>query len=269
MKKIGILAMCLVLALGAMGVGFAKWSETLEISGLVNTGEVDIQFSDQWSNDPSMTGVQQRDPSVGGDPTECGYWAFGLIDDPDTWEWMGAVGDKEVASIDCELVPGIDDDPVRGTDDYAQDKMTVTVYNGYPCYFGNVAFSIDNIGTIPVKVEALRLTKVSKDGVDYPLATPIDLTAFVRYYVDFDPILEITDNPGDPDDYEFSIELSELAYGQQIDPVPTIPGSSDPVGAGVLAIPGDICVHVEQAADELQTYDFTIEIVASQWNEVY
>jgi hypothetical protein len=268
MKKIGILAMCLVLALAAMGVGFAKWSESLEISGLVNTGEVDIQFSDQWSNDPSLTGIQQRDPTPGGDPTECGSWEFRLIDDPLSWDWMGEIGDKEVASIDCELVEGLNDDEARGTDDFSQDKLTVTVYNGYPCYFGNIGFSIDNIGTIPVKIESLRLTSISKDGQVIPVDPPVDMISLTRYYVDFEP-LDITDTPVDPDDYEFSIELSELAYGQQIDPEPTIPGSSDPVGPGITAIPGDICVHVEQAADELQTYDFTIEIVASQWNEVY
>ncbi len=42
MKKIGILALALVLALGALGIGYASWTDTITIDGTVNTGDVDI-----------------------------------------------------------------------------------------------------------------------------------------------------------------------------------------------------------------------------------
>jgi len=45
MKKIGILCLALVLALGLLGVGFALWDKTLYINGTVNTGEVDAEFT--------------------------------------------------------------------------------------------------------------------------------------------------------------------------------------------------------------------------------
>ena len=42
MKKIGLLCLALVLALGALGVGYAAWIDTIHIEGTVNTGSVDI-----------------------------------------------------------------------------------------------------------------------------------------------------------------------------------------------------------------------------------
>jgi hypothetical protein len=42
MKKIGLLCLALVLALGALGVGYAAWIDTITIEGTVNTGSVDI-----------------------------------------------------------------------------------------------------------------------------------------------------------------------------------------------------------------------------------
>jgi len=42
MKKIGLLALAIVLALGALGVGYAAWTDTIFINGTVNTGNVDI-----------------------------------------------------------------------------------------------------------------------------------------------------------------------------------------------------------------------------------
>lgn len=47
MKKIGLLVMALVLALGAMGAAFALWSDTLFLDVTVNTGNIGLE----WTND--------------------------------------------------------------------------------------------------------------------------------------------------------------------------------------------------------------------------
>jgi len=46
MKKIGLLCLALVLALGALGVGYAMWQDTVTIEGTVNTGSVEISIED-------------------------------------------------------------------------------------------------------------------------------------------------------------------------------------------------------------------------------
>jgi hypothetical protein len=45
MKKIGLLALALVLALGTLGVGYALWFEDLVIEGTVMTGTLDVDWS--------------------------------------------------------------------------------------------------------------------------------------------------------------------------------------------------------------------------------
>lgn len=254
MKKIAMLAMVLVLVIGATGVGFAKWSETLKIEGVVETGEVDVQLS-QCTNDPSPNGIESGDVYVGSpDPAEPGTWEYS----PETCAstWSGERYDKNVAAIDCELI----EDENRKTDpnDDGFNVIQVTITNGYPCYYGNLAFDIENIGTIPVKVEAIQLLEVSKGEMVYELEDPVDLVACDTWYVRFDegPIIDM--EVDEPDDYEFSLHLSTLQLGTQIDPTP----END------MVVYGDICVHVEQAAEELQTYDFQVAIVCSQWNEV-
>jgi len=42
MKKIGLICLALVVALGALGTGYAMWYDTVTISGTVKTGSVDI-----------------------------------------------------------------------------------------------------------------------------------------------------------------------------------------------------------------------------------
>lgn len=48
MKKIALISLVLVLAMGTLGVGYALWSDTLYIEGEVNTGEVDVGFYCDW-----------------------------------------------------------------------------------------------------------------------------------------------------------------------------------------------------------------------------
>ena len=51
MKKIGLLCLSLVLALGLMGGGLAYWTDVLYISGTVATGELDLAFTNAETDD--------------------------------------------------------------------------------------------------------------------------------------------------------------------------------------------------------------------------
>lgn len=45
MKKVGLLALAIVLSLGLMGAGLAYWTETLTITGSVATGNLSVAYS--------------------------------------------------------------------------------------------------------------------------------------------------------------------------------------------------------------------------------
>jgi hypothetical protein len=261
MKKIGLLCLALVFALGALGVGYAMWSDTLYIDGTVYTGDVDVEFSNQMPNDSATL----TDLSTG-DPAEPGTWTDGgNIDDPTYWTWSGAVQPetnpndpefKEVASIDCNI-------------DEATSTLTVTIDHGYPSYFGGVGFTIDNLGTVPVKILSMTLTTVMDGAI---VGGPVDLVSGTQYYVDVGPmgpsshlpmVSETHDAQGtDTDDFSFVINGIDLC---------------DQIGAAGWdddALFGSIAVHVEQGAIQgmgegsLRPYSFEIEIVCAQWNEV-
>jgi hypothetical protein len=253
MKKIGFLCMAMVLILGSLGMSYAKWSEILTIEGVVNTGVVDVQFSNQLSNDPGDPGASELDPM------EFGQWYYGPgpDNDPTVWRWGDERYDKDVGAINCELVD--EDGNPEGNGGY--EMMRITMLNGYPSYYGSIAYTIDNIGTIPVKIASIKLKSVSKEGM-VTGEPDLDLLACETIYVDADAgTCTTTPDPVDgPWFQDFSIHLSDLAVGQQIDP-PNI-------GPGPDFIVGDLGIHVEQGADELTMYDFVIEIEAAQWNEV-
>jgi predicted ribosomally synthesized peptide with SipW-like signal peptide len=124
MKKIGLISLALVLAMGGLGVGYAKWSDTITINGPVTTGSVLLGFEE-------IT------------PTE----------DP---EWLG----KDIAQF---TAVGVNQVGVHWSDYYQAylpiyDQINATITNGYPCYYAHLVFTIANGGTIPVHITSFTLT---------------------------------------------------------------------------------------------------------------
>ena len=72
MKKIGLLCLALVLALGTLGVAYAMWWDEVTIEGTVNTGSVEISIEDVsatyvYKNTTSGEIVMSGVPLVGND----------------------------------------------------------------------------------------------------------------------------------------------------------------------------------------------------------
>lgn len=240
-NKIAVLALVLVLCLASLGATYAYWSDSLTIDGTVNTGSVAVQFNNCKSNDAEIPGEN--------DPKEPGVWSFGSIHDPDTWTWSGARFEWNEAITESEIGQDAGDSP--------NSALTITMAGGYPKYNAHVAFSIGNVGTVPVAVEVIRVTQVSKAAIVVPVS--VDLVAGETWYVYFDSggVPHISDSLQYDAGIvisEFSLTLSHLALGDYI-----APGD---------AIPGDLCYRVEAGASSGTTYDFLIEIMASQYNEV-
>lgn len=53
MKKIGLICLALVVALGTLGAAFALWSDTLFLEGTVNTGDIGLEWTqgDPYDNE--------------------------------------------------------------------------------------------------------------------------------------------------------------------------------------------------------------------------
>ena len=116
MKKIGLLSLALVLALGALGAAYAPWTDEVEINQVVHTGSLEIgvwgrvKLEDDWKN------VAGADRSFGG---EIKFWK--------DFEFP----DQEVA------VP-------------FYDSVTISIDNLYPCVWVREDFLIGVGGTVPV-----------------------------------------------------------------------------------------------------------------------
>ena len=225
-SRIMVIFPVLLIALSVVGFSYAYWTDTLTIDGEVSTGELDVQFSAQATNDPDGEN----------DPKECGTWTY----DGQQFTWSGDRYDFDVANITCELVDEDGDPSEGGSTNDGNEKITINVENGYPSYYGSVAFTIDNIGNIPAKILSIKLVEVSKDSTTK--SVDVDLVACQWVKVDVD----------DDGENDFELHLSNLAVGQTID-----------VGGWLL---GDLCIHILDGAEENTSYDFTIEIVVGQFN---
>jgi len=114
MKRIGMICLALVLALGALGVAYAPWTDEVEITQTVETGELEVGVSGE--------AYLHRD-------------------------------DKEVASVEVtfgEFKFSKDTDPPYPDEYY--ESVTVTVGNLYPGVRVFEDFYITVGGTIPVKL---------------------------------------------------------------------------------------------------------------------
>lgn len=115
----------------------AMWSETLKINATVNTGEVDVAFTDYTCSD------------VGPDPQAHGF--------------HNEEG-KDVAS--CSVSPEIYDNEGDII------KLNVTLSNAYPGYSVDITMNITNIGTIPVKLYSYSMTGLNDTALYASLSIP-------------------------------------------------------------------------------------------------
>lgn len=146
MKKIGLLCLALVLALGTLGVGYAAWTDTIYIEGTVTTGSLCWEFA-------TCTLLDDDKPvNYGGDyPT----------DDPDFTCHDGFTWDPELGYF-WEL----DKNVGWGEQEISDDgkTLTVTLHNAYPCYFNRLTFYVHNCGTVPLKIDHIVINELKISG---------------------------------------------------------------------------------------------------------
>lgn len=129
MKKIGLVFLALVVALGSLGAAYAMWSDKITVDTNISTGTVCIDISGQRVMDhyapppyyPTDTPDYTCNPGFVSDPVKGDFWEL----------------DKNVSWGECNIVDG---------------NMFVTLYNTYPCNFNEIGAYVRNCGTIPVKI---------------------------------------------------------------------------------------------------------------------
>lgn len=108
MRKIGLLIIALIIALGCSGVAYASWTNTLQAGGTVEVDDCWVEYCRAWSNDPGTTidpgkpqHVASTEAKINQGYKRCWYWCFSR---PNT--------------------------------------LWITVTNGYPCYQSSVDFEV-------------------------------------------------------------------------------------------------------------------------------
>ena len=170
-KATTMLLSALLLA-AIVGVGYAMWSETLRVNITVNTGEVDVEFSNWSCND------------VGIDPGK----------------------DKDVAS--CSVVAEDWDDEGDVI------KLLVTIENGYPCYYANITLTIDNIGTVPVKLYNHYFEGLESLPLEADLVIPEDTQIDPDGHKDFMLNIHILQDAEELASYSFELTMEFAQWNE-------------------------------------------------------
>lgn len=198
----------LAVALATVGVGYGLWSKVLTIEGTVYTGEVNAVLS--------IEEIDEGDASLVSDDG---------IDEDDEIEG------KDVGDCTAELI-----DVPPDLDNKGPQLMRITIRNGYPSFSCFVNFNVQNLGTIPIKVDQPVLSGVDPTALD---------VAFIKgsvgaggcYYNEVPPGVPVGDVISHP-----QLEPEEMIFCT-------------------------IWVHVRQEASQSATYTFVTRILAHQWNE--
>jgi hypothetical protein len=199
----------LALALATVGVGYGLWSKVLTIEGTVHTGEVNAVLS--------IEEIDEGDAALVGDN--------GIDEDNE-------IEDKDVADCAAVLISQSPPD----IDNEGPQLMRITVNNGYPSFSCFVNFNVQNLGTIPIKVDQPVLIGVDTKALDVEFIKG-SIGAGGCYYDEVDPGVPVG----------------------LVDPHPQL----EPEQMTFCTI----WVHVKQAAAMDTTYTFETKIVAHQWNE--
>ena len=147
----------------------AMWSDTLKINATIKTGEVKVKFSSWTCSDKGS------DPQAQGFQNEEG---------------------KDVASCNVEASDG--ENPIT---------LSVTLNNAYPGYSVDVTFTVDNIGTIPVKLHNYSITGVDPNALSVSLSAPEDTQIDPRGSSTYTLHITVLQSAAEGSTYTFEVDL--------------------------------------------------------------
>jgi len=159
MKKIGLLCLALVLALGTLGVGYAMWSDEVTIEGTVDTGTLRLGI---WH------AVVERIEQGG-----------------------GVTQEKDVATVDLSFEgPILKKEFVGFGEKWAYEKLKVALNNTYPDLLVDIAVYLASVGSIPVHISAINISDTGGDLTWEWESPPTSSPSFGHFYHTDDPTKE-------------------------------------------------------------------------------
>jgi hypothetical protein len=226
-KILGTFAV-LIMGLSVAGLVYAHWSDMVYIEATVEMGSLTFGFSRIVAE----------------------------------WDWEDYANEKEVGNGVCVLS---EEETDVHTGQMVYKLLTFTITSAYPQYWAINKFTLDNAGTIPVKIQSVTIILPAGFTYQESAAYP---GAMWEVYDDRPELI-----------YNIWLYKEPLDYGAgwQIDPPWEFPGLFGDI-YGVRALNGnqiepgeelltEICVDPKQDAEECHTYTFSIEIEAIQWNK--
>jgi predicted ribosomally synthesized peptide with SipW-like signal peptide len=140
MKKIALISLALIVALGGLGIGYAAWTDTVTVSGDIATGNLCLSID------------EGRVSEVGGCPDK--NWVDWVYDGASTscppgYHFEGIHNDEEGKCVGEVSFAYHDYDG----DGYT-DTIDVIITDAYPYYATDISFWVCNCGTIPLKIKA-------------------------------------------------------------------------------------------------------------------
>jgi hypothetical protein len=232
MKKIGFLVLAVVLAIGALGIGYASWTDTIYIDGTVGTGSVCVEWNqtgdwdsscpvdDNYYVGPGNGDVNLDVAAITGDTEE------GWPNDCPYYYWYKT--DKNVACMDV----------VRNAD---KDLLTVTLYNAYPLYYADLEIHARNCGSVPVKLQSFDIVDENFTVANYP------------WDPEGSPCEDETWNNG-----QIYVELSGVNEGIQLET-----GDEDVYSLIIIV---QQSAEMNRGSGGTDPYQFTIELDWIQWD---
>jgi hypothetical protein len=144
MKKIGLLCLALVLALGTLGLGYATWSDNVTVEEHIESSEMCVSLTSCSTNDGGM----QDDQTIGTIVPTCANTHNTTLCDVAAGKYGQITPNsracplgKHVGSSNCTMVDRNGDGQL--------EVMLIDAYNQYPSYYGIANFSACNCGPLP------------------------------------------------------------------------------------------------------------------------
>jgi predicted ribosomally synthesized peptide with SipW-like signal peptide len=248
MKKVGLLLLALVVALGALGVGYAKWSDNVSIAGTITTGNVSIGITDQGTFDDGQADGMFSTYNFAEADT--------IGSDPNVAPGNNAEGKNFASHVSYNNGTCIGYSCYGG----AYESITEEITNAYPWYASATVIGLANLGTVPVKID--EVTFISKNDPKHVM----DFMQVDNWYLMYD---------SEPDEFGHVHLITATGNG--------FFGATGLANQGHVQIPAGTCATLivyfhfneevgnsvmPQGATGANALTFTANVKASQWNEV-